>query len=130
MYGHLESVQIPGAVDEDGDPITSVVFEQDGEPESEVNQKVDEAVNLLLAAYSETEGKDRHIDKEAWIGWLIKHEKVKNRKAALTWLGDERDYRPMGLYKSRGILTDEQGGWHIQETPETRLPLGFLESRK
>lgn len=133
MYGHLERVELPGVFDEDGEPVTSVVFEQDDEPPTETERKTDEAVNLLLTAYSETGGKGRHIDREAWIGWLMRNrfgDRKTPRKAAQDWLNDQRDYRPMGVYLSKGILTEEPGGWYIHDTPETHLPLGFLEARK
>lgn len=130
VFGIIEGVEIPGLFDDDGEQVTGAVFSFADAPETEVDKKISEMVNLLLAAYSEAGGRNRHLGKEAWICWLMEKGKVKNRKGALDWLNDKREYRPMGLYLNKGILTPEGDGWHINDTSEIRLQLGFMESKK
>ena len=133
MYGNIEGAEIPGLFDDDGEQVTGAVFNICEAPESEISPKVIEAVNELFRVYTEKNQTNRFIDRGAWVEWLMENRFKDNkdpRKASQKWLTDSRDYRPMNLYLTRGILTEEGTGWVINDTPETHMILGLLGGRK
>lgn len=129
MYGHLESVVLPGVYDDDGEPVTSVVFEQDEEPESVADSKLLEIVNEMFCVYTDKAQTNRHINREAWYEWLVEKGICKDREAAKSRLKTGK-YRPMSRLLESGILSPEGEGWYIHDKPETHMILGLLDSRK
>lgn len=129
VYGMIVGEEIPGAFDEDGEPITGAVFDVIDRPEGITDPKLTEAVNDLFRVYTEKNLKDRHIAKETWVEWLLETGAAKDRKAALEKLKQGK-YRMMDKLISSGVLTPEGDGWYIHDTSETHMILGLLEQVK
>ena len=127
VYGTIIGEEIPGAFDEDGDPITGAVFESCDRPEDEVDSALLQAVNMMFRVYTEKHMSDRHLDREKWKLWLVENGNVADDRAAAKWLADRRPNRIMGKLLSSGTITPEGDGWYIHDTPETHMTLGFLD---
>ena len=131
VYGVIEGAEIPGVFDDEGELVTGAVFRQTGEPESEQGRKLDEAVRILLLAYSASGRTDNHIDRAFWRQWLVDNNYVKDLQNASVWMSKTSDTkRPIGRLFEAGILTKEDDGFYINPNPRTDMEMGFLNSRR
>lgn len=126
MYGHLERVEIPNAFDDDGEPITSVVFMRDEdiiEPKSkrekEREEKIHEAVTCLLSAYAESGACNNHIEAKFFRQWLVENGKYGNLESARVSMINKK-----GIFKTldeEKIISEEGDGYYIK--PDSRIAM-------
>lgn len=129
IYGTIEGEPIPGLFDDEGELVTGAVFCPSDAPETTVEKELSDAVSMMFSVYSLSGREDRHIEKEDWVEWLMKERSMEKRKAQ-KWISDTRPNRPVGRLLESGALTPEGEGFHIQDTPETHMILGFIGGKK
>ena len=129
VYGTIGGEPIPDLFDDEGEQVTGAVFIPADAPQTAVEKELSEAVGMMFSVYSASGRYDRHIEKEDWVSWLCANKSME-RRAAQKWVSDIRENRPMGRLLTAKILTPEGDGFHIQDTPETHMILGFMGSGK
>lgn len=119
MYGTITGEPID-VYDDEGEQSTGAVFDVCGEPVSESDAKLEEAMSLLLSAYVESGRSDNRISYGYLKNWLIESQQV-TRKTAEKMMNPNEGNRFIGRLVRSGSVTKEGDGFYIRPCMETGL---------
>jgi hypothetical protein len=118
LWCRLESVSIPGWLDEDGEPVTSAVMvEVDAPPDKDKgDSKLAQHQKLFEAAWWGSGAEDRegrpYLSKSAMIEYLVNIKGIK-RPSAAHYVKPSQENRVIGYLMTGEVISAYEHGWIV-----------------
>lgn len=118
VYGELQSVSIPGWIDEDGDQVTSAVFIQCEPPEKKGagDSKHTKHIKMLEAAWWHSGAEDRsgkpYITRSGFIDYLTSSLGLKDTSAKV-YVKPSQQGKPISDLLIGGVIESFEHGWTV-----------------
>jgi len=115
VYAELQSVTIPGWVDEDGDPVSSAVIAEGTPPQQEKkDSKVEQHRKLFEQAWWSSGAEDRdgkpYLSRSAMLDYL-RTERGLTESSAQAYTKPGRDGKPIADLLLGGVIQHHEHGW-------------------
>jgi hypothetical protein len=120
VWAKLESVVIPGWMDEDGEPVTSAVMvEADAPPEnSKGDSKLAQHQKAFESAWwaggAESRGGKPYLSSSALVDWLVSSKGIK-RESAKHYTKPSQENRLIGYLVAGDVISAHEHGWVVED---------------